>query len=132
MMELTEDQQKGLDMMAKILSKEYPYITGAIGNIKDFEDYSSLFTIKLILSKSKLEGHFKQKISKLWYGEFFRFSYIFDSNPDPESLITEEMKRLGKMFYSSIGDEYQFESGPGIINNYRQVKINSFILDDEN
>jgi hypothetical protein len=132
MMELTEDQQKGLDMMAKVLSKEYPYITGAIGNIKDFEDYSSLFTIKLIVSKSKLEGHFKQKISKLWYGEFFRFSNIFDYNPDPESLITEEMKRLGKMFYSSIGDEYQFESGPGIINNYRQVKINSFILDDEN
>jgi len=132
MMELTEDQQKGLDMMAKVLSKEYPYITGAIGNIKDFEDYSSLFTIKLIVSKSKLEGHFKQKTSTIWFDEFWRFSNLFHHSPDPENLIIEEIQRLGKMFYSSIGDEYQFESGPGIIDNYRQVKINSFILDDKN
>ena len=130
-MELTEDQQRGLNMMAKVLSKEYPYITGAIGNIDDFESYSTLFTIKLIMSKTKLEEHFKQKLDSNW-DEFWRFSNLFYPNPDPENLITEEIKRFGKMFYSSIGDEYQFESESTMIDGYRQVKINSFILDDKN
>jgi hypothetical protein len=130
-MELTEDQQRGLNMMAKVLSKEYPYIIGAIGNIDDFESYSSLFTIKLIMSKSKLEECFKQKLDSNW-GEFWRFSNLFYPNPDPENLIIDEIKRLGKMFYGSIGGEYQFESSSIMVDEYRQVKINSFILDDKN
>jgi hypothetical protein len=130
-MELTEDQQKGLDMMAKVLSKDYPYITGAIGNINDFVDYSTLFTIKLIISESKLEEHFKQKLDSRWK-EFWRFGNLFYPNPDPSDLITEEIKRLGKMFYNSIGDEYQFKSGALITDDYRRVKINAFVLDDKN
>jgi len=130
-MELTEDQQKGLDMMAKVLSKDYPYITGAIGNIDDFVSYSTLFTVKLIMSESKLEEHFKQKLDSRW-DEFWRFGNLFYPNPDPENLIVEEIQRLGKMFYSSIGDEYQFKSGPLITDENRTVKINSFILDDKN
>jgi hypothetical protein len=131
MVELTEDQQKGLDMMAKVLSKDYPYITGSIINLNDFEIYSTLITIKLIMNKSKLEKCFKQKVDTRW-NEFWRFGNLFWPNPDPENLIIEEIQRLGKMFYGSIGDEYQFESGDIITDKYRQVKINSFILDDEN
>jgi hypothetical protein len=130
-MELTDDQQRGLDMMAKVLSKDYPYIIGAIGNINDFVSYSTLFTVKLIMSESKLEEHFKQKLDSRW-NEFWRLGNLFYPNPDPENLIVEEIKRLGKMFYGSIGDEYQFESGDIITDKYRQVKINSFILDDKN
>lgn len=131
-MELTKDQQKGLDMMVKVLSKKYPYIIGSSPNIKDFEEYSSLFTIKLIVSKSKLEEHFKQKIDTLWCDDFFRFGNIFRSNPDPESLITEEIKRLGAMFYDVITDEYQFESDGFMVDKFRKVITNSFILDDKN
>ena len=130
-MELTEDQQKGLNMMSKVLSKDYPYITGTIINLQDFESYLTLVTIKLIVNKSKLEEYFKQKIDYRWE-EFWRFSNLFYPNPDPDDLITEEIKRLGKMFYGSIGDEYQFESGSMITDKFRQVKINSFILDDKN
>jgi hypothetical protein len=130
-MELTEDQQKGLNMMSKVLSKDYPYITGTIINLGDFESYSTLVTIKLIVNKSKLEEYFKQKLDYRWE-EFWRFSNLFYPNPDPDDLITEEIKRLGKMFYGSIGDEYQFESGSIITDKFRQVKINSFILDDKN
>lgn len=131
-MGLTDDQQRGLDMMAKVLSKDYPYITGAIGNIDDFVSYSTLFTVKIIVSKVKLEEHFKQKLYDRWGNVFWRFSNIFYPNPDPENLIIEEIKRLGNMFYGSIGDEYQFESGDIITERYRRVKINSFILDDKN
>jgi hypothetical protein len=130
-MELTEDQQKGLNMMSKVLSKEYPYITGTIINLEDFKSYSTLITLKLIINKSKLEEYFKQKLDYRWK-EFWRFSNLFYPNPDPDDLITEEIKRLGKMFYGSIGDEYQFESGSISTDKFRQVKINSFILDDEN
>lgn len=130
-MELTDDQQRGLDMMAKVLSKDYPYISGTIINLDDFETYSTLITIKLIMNKSKLEEYFKQKSDSNWK-EFWRFGNLFYPNPDPENLIIEEIQRLGKMFYGSIGDEYQFESGFIITDKYRQVKINSFILDDKN
>ena len=130
-MELTDDQQRGLDMMAKVLSKDYPYISGTIINLDDFETYSTLITIKLIMNKSKLEEYFKQKSDSNWK-EFWRFGNLFYPNPDPENLIIEEIQRLGKMFYGSIGDEYQFESGLIITDKYRQVKINSFILDDKN
>jgi hypothetical protein len=130
-MELTDDQQKGLDMMAKVLSKDYPYISGTIINLNDFETYSTLITIKLIMNKTKLEEYFKQKSDSNWK-EFWRFGNLFYPNPDPENLIIEEIQRLGKMFYASIGDEYQFESGSIITDNFRQVKINSFILDDKN
>lgn len=134
MMELTEDQQKGLDMMAKVLSKDYPYIIGTLPNMTDFEDYSTLITVKLIISKSKLENHLNQKIDTRWgWGnEFFRFSNILYPNPDPESAITEEIKRLGGMFYNSLGDEYQFEKSLSFATDFRTVKINSFILDDKN
>lgn len=130
-MGLTDDQQRGLDIMAKVLSKDYPYITGAIINLGDFDTYATLITVKLVMSKSKLEECFKQKLDYKW-GEFWRFSDLFYPNPDPESLITEEIKRLGNMFYGSIGDEYQFESGSIISEKYRRVKIISFILDDKN
>ena len=130
-MELTEDQQKGLNMMAKVLSKDYPYISGALINLEDFEAYSTLITIKLVMSKSKLEECFKQELDWKWV-EFWRLSNLFYPNPDPDNLIIEEIKRLGKMFYGSIGDEYQFESGTIITDRYRQIKINSFILDDKN
>ena len=130
-MELTEDQQKGLDMMAKVLSKDYPYIIGAIGNVNDFKDYSTLFTVKIIMSESKLKENFKQELDDRWGGVFWRFSNLFYPNPDPENLIIKEIQRLGKMFYSSIGDEYQFESDI-ITDKYRQVKITSFILYDKN
>lgn len=130
-MELTEDQQKGLDMMSRVLSKDYPYITGAIINLGDFEVYSTLVTVKLVMSKSKLEEYFKKELDWKWV-EFWRFSNVFHPNPDPKNLIIEEIKRLGSMFYGSIGDEYQFESGSIISDRYRRVKINSFILDDKN
>ena len=130
-MELTDDQQRGLDMMAKVLSKDYPYISGTIINLDDFETYSTLITIKLIMNKSKLEEYFKQKSDSNWK-EFWRFGNLFYPNPDPENLIIEEIQRLGKMFYGSIGDEYQFESGSIITDRHRQIKINSFILDDKN
>jgi hypothetical protein len=131
MMELTEDQQKGLDMMAKVLSKDYPYIIGTLPNMTDFEDYSTLITVKLIISKSKLENHLNQKIDTRW-DEFWRFSNLFYPNPDPENLITEEIKRLGRMFYTSLGDEYQFEKSLSFATDFRTVKVNSFILDDKN
>jgi hypothetical protein len=129
-MGLTEDQQKGLDMMVKILSKEYPYIIGASPNIGDFEEYSTLFTIKLIMSKLKLEKCFKQKVDNNW-NEFWRLGNLFYPNPDPEDLLVEEIRSLGKMFYDVITDEYQFNSTL-TKGEFRQVKINSFILDDKN
>ena len=129
-MEITEDQQKGLDMMVKVLSKKYPYIIGSSPNIKDFKEYSTLFTIKLIVSKSKLKEHFKQKVDYNWT-EFWRLGNIFHPNPDPEDLITEEIKRLGGMFYDVITDEYKFESTL-TKGDFRIVKINSFLLDDKN
>ena len=93
-MELTDDQQRGLDMMAKVLSKDYPYISGTIINLDDFETYSTLITIKLIMNKSKLEEYFKQKSDSKWK-EFWRFGNLFYPNPDPENLIIEEIQRLG-------------------------------------
>lgn len=132
MMELTEDQQKGLDMMAKVLSNDYPYIIGTLPNMDDFEEYSTLLTIKLVISKSKLEEHFNQKADSSIWNEFWRFSNLFYPNPDPENLITEEIKRLGRMFYTSLGDEYQFEKSLSFATDFRTVKINSFILDDKN
>lgn len=131
-MELTEDQQKGLDMMAKVLSNDYPYIIGTLPNMDDFEEYSTLLTIKLVISKSKLEEHFNQKADSSIWNEFWRFSNLFYPNPDPENLITEEIKRLGRMFYTSLGDEYQFEKSLSFATDFRTVKINSFILDDKN
>lgn len=132
MMELTKDQQKGLDMMAKVLSKDYPYIIGTLPNMTDFEEYSTLLTVKLVISKSKLEKHFNQKSDSSIWNEFWRFSNILYPNPDPESAITEEIKRLGGMFYNSLGDEYQFEKSLSFATDFRTVKINSFILDDKN
>lgn len=132
MIELTEDQQKGLDMMAKVLSNDYPYIIGTLPNMDDFEEYSTLLTIKLVISKSKLEEHFNQKADSSIWNEFWRFSNLFYPNPDPENLITEEIKRLGRMFYTSLGDEYQFEKSLSFATDFRTVKINSFILDDKN
>jgi hypothetical protein len=130
-MELTEDQQKGLDMMVIILSRVYPFITGAVGNVNDFETYSTLFTVKLMVNKSKLEKCFKQKLDTNWK-EFWRLGNVYYPNPDPDNLIVEEIQRLGTMFYRSIGDEYQFDSGSILMDKYREVKINSFIFDDEN
>lgn len=130
-MELTEDQQKGLDMMAKVLRKDYPYIIGTLPNMNDFEEYSTLLTVKLVISKSKLEKHFNQKTNTIW-DEFWRFSNLFYPNPDPESLITDEIKRLGGMFYTSLGDEYQFKKSLIFATDFRTVKVNSFILDDKN
>ena len=132
MMELTEDQQKGLDMMAKVLSKDYPYIIGTLPNMTDFEEYSTLLTVKLVISKSKLEKHFNQKADSSIWNEFWRFSNLFYPNPDPGSSITDEIKRLGSMFYTSLGDEYQFEKSLSFATDFRTVKINSFILDDKN
>jgi len=132
MMELTKDQQKGLDMMAKVLSKDYPYIIGTLPNMTDFEEYSTLLTVKLVISKSKLEKHFNQKSDSSIWNEFWRFSNILYPNPDPESAITEEIKRLGGMFYNSLGDEYQFKKSLSFATDFRTVKINSFILDDTN
>jgi hypothetical protein len=131
-MKLTEDQQKGLDMMAKVLSKDYPYIIGTLPNMTDFEEYSTLLTVKLVISKSKLEKHFNQKADSSIWNEFWRFSNLFYPNPDPESSITNEIKRLGSMFYTSLGDEYQFEKSLSFATDFREVKVNSFILDDKN
>jgi hypothetical protein len=131
-MELTEDQQKGLDMMAKVLSNDYPYIIGTLPNMTDFEEYSTLLTVKLVISKSKLEKYFNQKADSSTWNEFFRFSNILYPNPDPESEITEEIKRLGGMFYNSLGDEYQFKKSLSFATDFRTVKINSFMLDDKN
>jgi hypothetical protein len=131
-MELTEDQQKGLDMMAKVLSNDYPYIIGTLPNMTDFEEYSTLLTVKLVISKSKLEKYFNQKADSSTWNEFFRFSNILYPNPDPESEITEEIKRLGGMFYNSLGDEYQFKKSLSFATDFRTVKVNSFILDDTN
>jgi len=131
-MKLTEDQQKGLDMMAKVLSKDYPYIIGTLPNMTDFEEYSTLLTVKLVISKSKLEKHFNQKADSSIWNEFWRFSNLFYPNPDPESLITKEIKRLGRMFYTSLGDEYQFKQSLSFAKDFREVKVNSFILDDKN
>ena len=130
-MKLTEDQQKGLDMMAKVLSKDYPYIIGTLPNMTDFEEYSTLLTVKLVISKSKLEKHFNQKTNTIW-DEFWRFSNLFYPNPDPENSITDEIKRLGGMFYTSLGDEYQFKKSLIFATDFRTVKVNSFILDDKN
>jgi hypothetical protein len=131
MTQLTEEQQRGLILMVKILSKDYPYIIGVSPNMEDIETYSTLLTVKLIISRSKLEECFKQKSDTYWR-EFWRFSNLFHPNPDPDGLITKEIKRLGGMFYEVIGDEHQFESGSIITDRYRTVKINSFILDDAN
>lgn len=130
-MVLTEDQQKGLDMMAIILSRAYPFITGAVGDVNDFENYSTLFTIKLMVNKSKLEKCFKQKLDTNWK-EFWRLGNVYYPNPDPDNLIIDDIKKLSKMFYRSIGNEYQFETGSIFMDKYREVKINSFIFDDEN
>jgi hypothetical protein len=128
---LTKDQQKGLDIMVKVLNKQYPYIIGVSPNIGDFERYSTLFTLKIIISAQKLEKYFKQKVDYRWT-EFWRFSNIFNSNPDPEGLIIKDIKNLGVMFYKSIGNEYHFETGSLVRKNNREVQINSFILDDKN
>jgi hypothetical protein len=129
-MGLTEDQQKGLDIMSKILNKVYPYIIGISPNIGDFEEYSTIFTIKLIVSKSKLEDHFKQKTDRRW-NEFWRFGNIFDNNPDPEELIINDIKNLGRLFYLTMTDEYHFKSSLDS-KDFRNIEINSFILDDKN
>jgi hypothetical protein len=84
-----------------------------------------------VISKSKLENHFKQKVDNRW-DEFWRFSNLFYPNPDPENSITDEIKRLGGMFYTSLGDEYQFEKSLSFATDFRIVKVNSFILDDKN
>lgn len=132
-MELTKDQKKGLEMMSKVLSNDYPYIIGVSPNMTDFEEYSTLLTVKLVISKSKLENHFKQKVHRIWdEDEFWRFNNVFHPSPDPESLITEEIKRLGRMFYNSLGDEYQFKKSLSFATDFREVKVNSFILDDKN
>jgi hypothetical protein len=36
------------------------------------------------------------------------------------------------MFYTSLGDEYQFEKSLSFATDFREVKVNSFILDDKN
>ena len=125
-MELTDDQQKGLDMMVKVLSKKYPFIIGVSPNMNDFEEYSTLFTLRLIISKSKIEDRFKQKLDYRW-GEFWRFGNIFHSNPDPDDFIIKDIKNLGKMFYDVITDEYKFKSSL-LSKDFRNVQINSFIL----
>jgi hypothetical protein len=119
-------------MMAKVLSKDYPYIIGTLPNMTDFEEYSTLLTVKLVISKSKLEKYFNQKADSPIWNEFWRFSNLFYPNPDPENLITEEIKRLGRMFYTSLGDEYQFKKSLSFATDFRTVKVNSFILDDTN
>jgi hypothetical protein len=129
---LTDNQQSGIDMMVKVLNKKYPYIVDASPNFTDFEEYSTLLTFKLVMSKSKLEEYFKQKIK--YYGEFWRFSNLFGYDPryDPDDLIIDEIKQMGKMFYDSMGCEYHFQSGLRV-NEVRNIKINSFfVLDDKN
>ncbi len=125
-MELTDDQKKGLEMMVRVLSKKYPFIIDASPNIVDLTQYTTLLTIKIIMSKSKLEEYFKKRADNDW-DEFWRFSNIFYPNPDPEDLIISEIKTLGAMFYESITEEYQFKTGlPS--QRFRRVKINSFSL----
>lgn len=125
-MELTEDQKKGLEMMVRVLSKKYPFIVDASPNMRDFEKYTTLLTIKIIMNKSKLEEYFKKRADNDW-DEFWRFSNIFYGNPDPDDLISKEIKNLGDMFYKSITNEYQFKS---ILSThpFRRVKVNSFLL----
>jgi hypothetical protein len=82
------------------------------------------------MSKLKLEKCFKQKVDNNW-NEFWRLGNLFYPNPDPEDLLVEEIRSLGKMFYDVITDEYQFNSTL-TKGEFRQVKINSFILDDKN
>ena len=111
---LTDNQQSGIDMMVKVLNKKYPYIVDSSPNFTDFEEY------------------FKQKIK--YYGEFWRFSNLFGYDPryDPDDLIIDEIKQMGKMFYDSMGSEYHFQSGLRV-NEVRNIKINSFfVLDDKN
>ena len=129
-MELTEDQNKGINMMSKILGKRYPYIIGASPNTEDFELYSALITFKLIVSKSKLEEYFKQKVVNDW-DEFWRFGNLFYPNPDPNDLLIDEIKSLGKLFYNVITDEYKFKCDLSI-QDFRIIRITSFILDDTN
>jgi hypothetical protein len=126
MMELTDDQKKGLEMMVRVLSKKYPFIIDASPNILDLTQYTTILTIKIIMSKSKLEDYFKKRVKNEW-DEFWRFSNIFYPNPDPEELIIPEIKTLGAMFYESITEEYQFKSGLST-RPFRRVKINSFSL----
>lgn len=127
---LTEDQERGLEIMGKILSKRYPYVIGASPNTNDLSQYSTIFTIKLVISKSKLEEHFNQKVKHYWLN-FWRFSNIFEQDIDPEETLINEMFNLGKMFYSTMEDKYQFESKLSS-QGFREVRINSFILDDKN
>jgi len=125
-MELTEDQKKGLEMMVRVLSKKYPFIIDVSPNMRDFEEYTTLLTIKIIMCKSKLEDYFNERVDNNW-DEFWRFGNIFYPNPDPEELIIPEIKTLGAMFYESITDEYQFKTGLSR-QRFRRVKINSFSL----
>jgi hypothetical protein len=127
---MTEEQEKGLDIMVKLLSKKHPYIIGVSPNIKDLEYYSSLLTLKIIVSRNKIEECFKLKSDNFW-DEFWRLSNIFYPDPDPEELIIKDIKKLCTMFYDSITDEYQFKT-EGLITQFRTVKINSFIFDDSN
>jgi hypothetical protein len=126
MMELTEEQEQGIKMLSKILTKQYPFIIDASPNITDFEQYDTLITIKIIVSKLKLEDYFMKRVHYDW-NEFWRFSNIIYPNPDPEDLISKEIKSLCEMFYESITDEYQFKSGLST-QPFRRVKISSFLL----
>jgi hypothetical protein len=127
---MTEEQEKGLDIMVKLLRKKYPYIIGVSPNIEDLQSYSSLLTLKIIVSRNKIEEYFKLKSDNFW-DEFWRLSNIFYTDPDPEELIIKDIKKLCSMFYDSITDEYQFKT-EGLTKQFRTVKINSFIFDDSN
>ena len=96
MMELTEEQEQGIKMLSKILTKQYPFIIDASPNITDFEQYDTLITIKIIVSKLKLEDYFMKRVHYDW-NEFWRFSNIIYPNPDPEDLISKEFE-----YYSNI------------------------------
>ena len=128
-MELTEEQKQGFHMLSKVLNKKYPFIVDVEPIMEDFENYQSLLCFEVKVKSELLEKYFNQKITNKW-NIFIKFKNIFHPNPDEGDLITEEIKEIGNQFYKTLGEEYQFKTGPVISEGYRTIKINQFTFDD--
>ena len=129
MMKLTKEQEHGFHMLSKVLNKKYPFIVDVTPIMQDFENYESLLCFEVKIKSKLLEKYFNQKITNKW-DFFYKFGNIYHPNPDEGNLITEEIKEIGNQFYKTLGEEYQFKTGPVISEGYRTIKINQFTLDD--
>ena len=129
-MEITNEQKDGVNMLGKILKKDFPYIVGAKLNEDTSFNYDTLIIFQLIINRKKIEFFFNDISSTNWK-EFWSFRNLFHGDPDPDGKIVNDIREVSRMFYESLGDEYQFKK-PWKDNSNKEITINSFVFDDEN